>query len=166
MALINFNYQLTWSDFRSVSTAPDFADEYAQIHPDITFTNFQLTRRGRALVITGVDVTIRLIADDCWAVTAHQNADLLKHEQGHYDILAIGAREFYNRLMGLSAANADALQPRASALFQQFNQAANEVDDRYDTLTNHSINTSVQQSWDQSIARAKANPRGTLRDLP
>jgi len=166
MALINFDYQLRWPDFRPVSIAPDFADEYAQIHPDMTFTNFQLTRRRRALVITSVDVTIRLIPEDCWAVTSHQNANLLRHEQGHYDIAAIAAREFYNRLMGLSAANADALQPRASALFQQFNQVANEVDDRYDTLTNHSINVDVQHTWDQSIARVKANPRGTLRDLP
>ncbi|MBL0057154.1 MAG: DUF922 domain-containing protein [Chitinophagaceae bacterium] len=166
MALNNFNYQLTWSDFRSVSIAPDFADEYAQIHPDLTFTNFQLTRNRRALNITSVDVTIRLIPEDCWAVSAHQNADLLKHEQGHYDILAISAREFYNRLMSLSAANSDALQVRVNALFQQFQQTANDVDDRYDTLTNHSINVSVQQTWDQRIAAVKANPRGTLRDLP
>lgn len=166
MALINFDYQLRWTDFRSVSIAPDFADEYAQIHPDVTFTNFQLTRNRRALSITGVDVTIRLIPEDCWAVTSHQNADLLKHEQGHYDIAAISAREFHNRLLRISGADSDAIQSRVNTLFQQFQQTTDQADDRYDTLTNHSINVDVQHTWDLSIARVKANPRGTLRDLP
>ncbi|MBK6381143.1 MAG: DUF922 domain-containing protein [Chitinophagaceae bacterium] len=94
--------------------------------------------------------------------------DLLKHEQGHYDILAISAREFYNTLIGLSAATADALQRRVNQLKERFAQQVTQVDARYDSesQTNHGINTAIQQTWDQKIAAAKANPRGRLTDLP
>ena len=166
MAVNNFDYQLSWSDFSPQSITPGNANEFAQIHPDMTFSNFTMSRNRRGVVISGVDINIRLITDDCWVVSGHTAADLLKHEQGHYDIVALTARQFYNSLIGLSAANATALQQRMNTLLQTYHSNARTVDSRYDSLTNHGANVSVQQSWDRQIAAAKANPRGTINDLP
>ncbi|MBK8786679.1 MAG: DUF922 domain-containing protein [Chitinophagaceae bacterium] len=168
MPLNNFDRILTWQDFNQQLGQPGGANEYAQIHPDIAPSNFVLARVRNALTITDVTIDLSLIADDCWVVTSRMTNDLLKHEQGHYDILAISAREFYNTLIGLSAATADALQRRVNQLKERFAQQVTQVDARYDSesQTNHGINTAIQQTWDQKIAAAKANPRGRLTDLP
>lgn len=166
MPLNNFAYPLTWGDFNRRSGELMSGNEWAQIHPDITFSDFQLGRVRNAVAITDVNVTIRLIPEDCWVIESHMNDALLRHEQVHYDIIAISARAFYNALVGLSARNTDALQTSVSRLFARFAQEAETVDDRYDTLTNHGINTTVQQSWEAAVATVKANVRGTLHDLP
>lgn len=168
MPLNNFNRILSWSDFNQQLGQPGGANEYAQIHPDIAPSNFVLARVRNAVTITDVTIDLSLIADDCWVVASHMTNDLLKHEQGHYDILAISAREFFNALVGLSAATTDALQRRVTQLQQRFAQQATQVDARYDSesQTNHGINASIQQTWDQRIATAKANSRGRLADLP
>lgn len=166
MPLNNFDRTLSWSDFNQQLGQPGGVTEFAQIHPDIAPGEFVLGRVRNAITITDVTIDLNLIAEDCWVVASRMTDDLLKHEQGHYDILAIGAREFYNTLVGLSSSTTNALQRRVDQLKERFAQQATRVDARYDTKTNHGINTSVQQTWDQKIAAAKANPRGRLADLP
>ena len=168
MPLNNFDRTLSWSDFNQQLRQPGGVNEFAQIHPDMAPSNFVLARVRNAIIITDVTIDLSLIADDCWVVTSRMTNDLLKHEQGHYDILAISAREFFNALVGFSATTTDALQRKVNQLQQRFAQQATQVDARYDSenQTNHGINTSVQQSWDQKIAATKANPRGRLADLP
>ncbi|MEO7306561.1 MAG: DUF922 domain-containing protein [Ferruginibacter sp.] len=168
MPLNNFNRTLSWSDFNQQQGQPGAANEYAQIHPDSAPSDFVLARVRNALTVTAVTIDLSLIADDCWVVASHMTNDLLKHEQGHYDILAISAREFYNAVVGVSASTTDALQRKVSQLQERFAQQATRVDARYDSesQTNHGINATIQQTWDQRIAAAKANPRGRLADLP
>ena len=168
MPLNNFDRTLSWSDFNQQLGQPGGANEYAQIHPEIAPSNFVLARVRNAITVTDVTIDLGLVTDDCWVVTSRMTNDLLKHEQGHYDILAISAREFYNAVVGLSAATTNALQRRVTRLQQRFAQQATRVDARYDSenQTNHGINTSVQQTWDQRIAAVKTNPRGVLADLP
>ena len=166
MPLQNFARTLTWPDFTPQSGELMLGNEWAQIHPDITFSDFQLGRVRNGVAITDVTVNIRLIAEDCWVIDSHRNAALLRHEQVHYDIIAISARQFYNALVGLSARNTDALQRRVTQLHTRLAEQARVVDERYDTLTNHGINTSVQQAWETSVAAAKTNAHGTLANLP
>ena len=168
MPLNNFNKTLSWSDFNQQPGQPGGANEFAQIHPDMAPSNFVLARVKNAITVTDVTIDLSLIADDCWVVASRMNNDLLKHEQGHYDILAISARELYNALVGLSATTTDALQRKATKLQEKFAQQATQVDARYDSenQTNHGINATIQQTWDQRIAAAKASPGGKLADLP
>lgn len=166
MALNNFDYQVQWPDFAPQSDRPPGQTEYAQIHPETLISNLRMGRNGRSVTIGRLDITIRLIRADCWVVVSRKTDELLKHEQGHYDILAIGARAFYNRLMTLSENSVSDLQNYMNDIQRNFNTNVRDVDSRYDTATNHGINTTVQQTWDRQIATAKANPAGTINDLP
>ena len=166
MALTNFTYSISWSDFTQLSARPHGENEDAQIHPDISFSNFQLARNGRAATISGVDVNISLVSNDCWVVRAQMTNDLLTHEQGHYDIVALSAREFYNTLMGLSAASVHALQTKVTRLHTKFQSSATAVDSRYDTQTNHSRNTQKQQQWNKAITVEKQKLSGGIDNLP
>lgn len=166
MPLNNFNRILSWQDFNPQQGQPGGANEYAQIHPDTTFTNLRMRRNGRSVTIASLDITIRLIASDCWVVVTRKTDELLKHEQGHYDIMAIAARVLYNRLLTLRENSVSDLQNYMNDIRENFRTNVRDVDSRYDTQTNHGINTSVQQTWDRQIATLKVNPNGTLADLP
>ena len=120
MALSKFTYSLSWSDFTSLSARPHGENEDAQIHPDISFSNFQLARKGRAATISGVDVNISLVSNDCWVVRAQMTHDLLTHEQGHYDIIALTAREFYNSLLNFTAKSTRALETSITEAYERY----------------------------------------------
>lgn len=162
----SFTYSISWSDFNPQSSRPQGVTEDAQIHPEMSFSNFQLARNRNSVSITDVDVNISLVSNDCWVVSSQMTNDLLIHEQGHYDIIAISAREFYNALIGLSAASTHALQTKVTQLQARFQKKATTVDARYDTQTDHSRNTQPQQQWNKAIAAEKQKSNGSISNLP
>jgi hypothetical protein len=166
MPVINFDMLVSWSQFSNFSSRPSNKDEDAQISQQISFSNFELQRARGLLSIKDVNVVISLVSSECWVVSSQMSNSLLKHEQGHYDILALSARELFQALSGLSAATARELQLAASRLQTSFGEHATRVNDRYDTQTDHSRNAAAQQLWDNRISSAKLNPHGTLTNLP
>ena len=166
MPLANFTYTLTWSDFTPKNTRPAGEKEDAQIHPDVSFSNFQLASKGKAVIIKDVDMDLHLVPVDCWVVSSAMTADLLKHEQGHYDIMALSAREIYNDLLALKGTSTNDLQKKAGALKTKAQKKVKQVDDRYDVKTSHSQNANVQKTWDQSIATELQKPNGSIDNLP
>lgn len=167
MAINGFSYTVSWSDFTVVQARPPGVPEDAQIHTEIRPGKFTLGRKGRSVTITDVDIEIALVAADCWVLSSqNNNNDLLKHEQGHYDIVALNAKELYRSLVGLSAASTHALQIRATKLQKSLQRKVTKVNASYDTLTNHSRNTTTQQIWDQKIIVEKQKPDGSTDNLP
>ena len=165
MPLNNFNYSVTWTDFALQSSRPTGAheDAHIQVHYDYTY---QLKRNGNAVIINSADVNMNVVLPKSWVVSSQMTNDLLSHEQGHYDITALGARELYNALLQLSAASGNVLQTRAAQLNQRIQQKIDRVNIRYDTQTNHSQDTAAQQTWQQRIAAEKQKPDGSIDNLP
>jgi hypothetical protein len=166
MAINGTSYSLSWSDFTSVSTRPQGVTEDAQVHPEIRPSNFKIARKGRSVTITDLDIDVGLVSADCWVLSTAKNNDLLKHEQGHFDIIAINAKELYKKLVGLSAASVQALQTSATQLQAKLQRKVTTVDARYDTQTDHSRKKNEQQKWDQQIASEKQKPDGSIDNLP
>jgi hypothetical protein len=165
MGVNNFNYTVSWSDFTQTSSRPPGEHEDAHIHTRMNLA-YQMGGKGNATIISSADIDVLIVSEDCWVVTSGMKADLLKHEQGHYDIQALVAREFYDKLMALSAPTDDKLRTKIRQLETNFQQVTNRTNARYDRSTDHSNNSSVQQTWDQKIETAKRNVNGTVNDLP
>lgn len=166
MPLQNFNHLISWSDFITRSVRPTNVTEDAQIHPEISPGKIKLASKGKAVNIAEVDINITLVKSDCWVIEGKQSDYLLKHEQGHYDILAISAREFHNSLIGLSAASSHELQKLVSKLQENVQKNVANVDARYDTQTKHSLDMATQDSWNKKIAAEKQKPNGSIDNLP
>ena len=170
MALTNFNKTISWNDFNKVPARPPGKSEDAVISAtwDIDVPEFAM--KGNAIVLGKYTVNVFLVKEKCNVVTdiatGSKSAELLKHEQGHFDIVALGAREFHTKAAGLSAATEDELNAKLKKLREDMTDKTDAVDERYDKATNHSINTDVQQIWNTKINAAKLNPRGTVSDLP
>lgn len=165
MALDGFDYNVSWSDFNHLPTRPQSVDEDAETHSKFPHS-YQFGRNKNAVIVTGADVNISMISSLCWVVSSRKSDLLLNHEQGHYDITALGAREFYNKLLALKAQNENKMERSIKELNARLQQKINTINIRYDTQTDHSQNAGVQQAWDKQIAAEKQKPDGSLDNLP
>ncbi|WP_158070029.1 DUF922 domain-containing protein [Cnuella takakiae] len=130
------------------------------------FSNIKLKSKGKSVGIADIDIKLYLVSEECWVVTKEMSNYLLKHEQGHYDILALSARELYKKLLTLSALNTQQLQESVTQLSEKTQERVKKVDERYDQQTNHSRDKAAQQIWDQKIAAEKQKPDGSIDNLP
>jgi hypothetical protein len=90
--------------------------------------------------------------------------DLLKHEQGHYDITALIARDLFIEIMQLkgntyptgAAALAD-----LSPILNKFGGKAEKIAVIYDSVqqTNHGANSAPQATWNAMIKKSFTEPR-------
>ena len=165
MAINNFDHLVDWSEFRTVSSRHSGVKEDAEIKAN-SAVSYRTRRRGNAASIVDATVDIVTVLEESWVVGDKKTDILLKHEQGHYDITALGTREFYKQLLLLTANSTNSLTEKINALKQQFQQKIDTCNSRYDTQTNHGLITSQQDTWNQKIAAAKVNPVGVINDLP
>src|SRR5215470_868208 len=168
-AMSGFPRNLSWNDFPRVQNSP------APPHQARTAARWATTGWTVRVVngeyrVHGARVNVSLDGSNMWAVPgARTSAALLRHEQGHYDITGLIARDLIRKILDLSldAVVIGAMQgagntPQqhqnfALARFQSyintFMQEANDLsaklqtnpvtraDGIYDVQTNHSQNT-------------------------
>lgn len=165
MPLNNFDRLITWAEFTTVFSRPSGVNEDAKITADST-VRYRIRRRGNAISIVDARVTIVTTTVESWVVSNKKTDWLLKHEQGHYDITALGTRALYNELPTLTADSTRELEVKKTALTQKYQNKIDTCNSKYDNLTNHGLNNAVQDTWNLQIATAKTNISGTIDDLP
>jgi len=116
--------------------------------------------------VVSFNTTITVSRSESWVVRGQQSADLLRHEQGHYDITALGAREVHDRSSTLTSAQCPEINREVQQIEGDVQTRINQANRRYDTQTNHGANATVQQRWNTSIRNAMNKNNGTLADLP
>ena len=167
MALSGFDHSVQWHEFRPVSQRPEGISEDAQMRTRTVAFRFGTQQpRGQDCRVISATVSIAVDGGRSWVVDGRQSDGLLRHEQGHYDIVALGTRELYNRVLTLTAPRCPDINTLARQLQQQMQTQIDAADDRYDDRTNHGNNASVQQTWEARIRSAKQSATGTLADLP
>jgi len=152
---------LRWSNFRVVESSPDLsADEVAQIHPEMSMPpNIQVVNTNGAFRLNSFTINVAPVAQDTIVLrTATQTPELLRHEQGHYDLLILVARAMARDLGAASASNPAALNQRVQTVQQTHNNNAQAIDAAYDTQTDHGRNAVQQSAWSQAITAALASP--------
>lgn len=167
MALTGLSRSLTWDDFSERDSAPDGSDESAFTKAVFPFT-YDYETSGSSARITNVTMGISMDSSASWVVTDDESADLLEHEQGHYGITALGARDLYRQLSSLAAANVAALRAAANAAKTAIQSRIDAMNTRYDGTTdgtNHGQDRSAQQRWSGRIRSALADAAGTLGSL-
>lgn len=148
--------KITWNLFRPVSFIPGTKEE-AQIHSEIApLVNLvpKKTVNGRyrlpdATMNVGINRTDTLVLR-----AAKQTDDLLKHEQGHYNLLILVARALARELESIEAGTVAELVTKMQKAQTDHDTRASAIDDAYDTQTQHSRSTTQQLKWDAEIKRA------------
>lgn len=170
--LLNLTRVLTWSDFARVnkSPAPGQTMEVAQTATDIVPSGFGIEHipGGSSVRLKdSVQVEIQFKPKDSWVFNwvftqsqSYQDA-LLNHENGHYKIVGLIARDFFLALMALKAntyPNASALQTDLRQVSDSIAAKAQPAQDKYDDETKNGTDASKQATWDGYILKAFTTP--------
>ena len=163
---------LRWSDFRG--SVPRNTDEanVAATAASLGWTYaYEFERSGGGCIyrITNVQAAATFHSENSWVKPGFETAEVLEHEQGHFDITEIYRRTFETRtreLVGTTGACQGRTSKRAStriareisariepiydALWAEHNQRQAD----YDLATGHGMFAAAQQDWTRRIAAA------------
>lgn len=141
--------RLAWSDFKG--TPP--SDSYAGAITASGFAydaNIHFDARDR--MIMDVDVYCYFTKHDSWKKPGTNSAYHLEHEQHHFDITYLGAMDFIN-----AAKKAKFTENNYNKLLADiFNKTYDKntaLQHKYDLETQHSINKTQQEEWNNKISK-------------
>jgi len=157
--------QLTWSDFKGkVPEKPkNDAETATGLSYDFSTAMAQNGKDKWKATFSSLEGTISLDRCESWVKPDAKSEDLLKHEQGHYDISECWAREFNkalqalkNKLMGSGnssqAAEADLLK-QTDKILKAFQKENEKMQKEYDSKgeTDHGKKQGKQNEWNTKI---------------
>jgi hypothetical protein len=168
MAVKNWPSKVNWNQFKKVAKAPGGATTVAHIEGEYRNPpgrQFQVVQDGKLFKLTDVNLVLKLIRAETWVIKGKESKDLLAHEQGHWDILGLIAREYHKEIKKLRGTSVAQLQSRFQKLEARIAEKRDNLNSGsggYDTETDHGREKAQQKKWDALIATCK----GSGTDLP
>lgn len=143
----SLNRPLSWADFKG---APDYNNPGGAITASgfAFYANMNMVGKDIYLNVT---VYTFFSKKNSWKKPNINSNYHLQHEQHHFDITRISAERFYNELLKANFS----VNNYSKLLSSLFNKAFDEntaLQQKYDSETHHSINTSQQLKWNNKIA--------------
>jgi len=93
------DYFLRWSDFHAGSNTAAFEDSHSVIKYAYTWTvNSNQIGNQILFLIENIQLSVEFYPDLSWGRPLQTNDDLLKHEQGHFDLAEMIKRENLQKL--------------------------------------------------------------------
>jgi hypothetical protein len=156
---------LTWDDYEERPVVIDPLDGSTQ--DAVTAFAFDLLpdlpaerHNGRFRMPRSMSISITPVA--LVRTDAAQTDDLLAHEQLHYDVGFVIARQLARELNVIDAATEPALRALLDQLIElHFHTRARLIQTRYDHESNHSRNAHFQRVWKHNMATCLANPHAS-----
>jgi len=176
MAVLGWPKTLNWTHFGKPRTSVPlgYGGSHTDCHIEIDIDySWQGTRRltpGGDYALREVKVVVKTNSLDTWVIagvpTASNQARVLKHEQGHYNIAGITARDVDRALAALRNSDSAALEAEATSVADAIIASGQTEEDTYDDDpanggTDHGNDVAQQATWTSQIAAAKS-----LDDLP
>lgn len=156
---------ITWQEFRAISTRPSGENEDAQIETTVVQPNrVSIVQEQRRLRLGNYEGTLQIVRNNSWVVATHKTEKLLEHEQGHFDITGLCARDLMKALGNLRADTAEELQQEVTRLYEAYDAWGDKLSEQYDEETNRSRNEAAQRDWNARIRTAiqQGTSLGTL----
>ncbi|WP_455210790.1 DUF922 domain-containing protein [Kaarinaea lacus] len=166
MPLSGFNHTIHWSEFQIVDQCPPGSVKEAEV---VILTNLIWQTAAQSsgdCQVVGVKASLRVDHNKSWVLKGKKGVYLRHHEQGHYDITAIGMREMYNMILALVKTRCEEINQEAHRIQHNMQQLIDNTRLRYHHQTNHGSNLNVQKAWEAQIRSVKLRSDGVLAELP
>ena len=166
---------LKWSDFSGPQPTSNPNNMWAQAAPEFSPSGVATTSYGKGStqsfgLADSVTVAITFNSSKSWVlplVASQSEAEktrLLKHEQGHYDLAALLARDMFLEFMQLKAvrlSSSSAVATEVKAVHARYSGIAQPLQDLYDskTQTDHGRDQAAQSKWEGFIKSAFTTER-------
>lgn len=170
---------LTWADFGTPvpKTPPGPGQTAVAAHTEVKYPiTYGWASSGKSFTLAdNVTVAVQLDKSKTWVANwvfdqpkQFQN-DLLNHEQGHYDIGALLARDMFIEIMQLKGKTFGSKAELDKAVADVVNaHRSQKVHDKYDLAneTNHGRNATQQKVWDGYFQKARTTQRTPAVQAP
>lgn len=144
--------QISWNEFKDVATRPSGETEDAQIETQTAQPErVGVAREQGRFRLGDFEVRLKVVRDNSWVVVSQKNDTLLAHEQEHFDITGLVARDLVKALGALRVGTTDELQRDVSRLYEAYDTWAKSLSKQYDDETNHGRNVKIQAEWETRI---------------
>jgi hypothetical protein len=139
--------ELRWDDFRKSPPAHQKFNAQSWVALDISV----LCVQGRFFY----DVSAVFNCDSSWVKQVKGVDKLLRHEQGHFDLAEIAARDLRKALSELneSCGDLDEMKKKVNVLATYNRMQLNTEHSRYDSETRYGGDSKRQKKWEEKIAR-------------
>ncbi len=140
------NNPLEWVDFKA---RPDGKSKF---HALTASTFGASTSSGKNNTVF-IKITSYFIPERSWVKPGKQKTALLKHEQLHFDLCEVYARQLRQQMKEKDNWSAKKFsrdfQKMTKSLLKKYERAQN----KYDRKTQHGLKKEVQAKWEQDVAR-------------
>ncbi|NEM97805.1 DUF922 domain-containing protein [Pontibacter burrus] len=133
---------LTWGDFKA---QPDSLNP----HHALTAANLAVDAKCNANKLE-YDVKCVFLANESWTKNIKSDK-LLQHEQLHFDLTEVHARQLRKELKALGTVCPDARPKLAATVNAAFARWKAEQD-KFDAQSKHGLDATVSAEWEQTIA--------------
>lgn len=142
---------LKWSDFK----APvDESNPHAALTMSGSHVSYHWNQHSGNYTVT-FDVACAMFRDMSWTRVEKQSPELLKHEQVHFDIAKVFAKQLLVSLNNRTYTSD--FKNEIDAVDKQNAKDRASMQLEYDAQTNHSRNKEMQQKWEAYVADLLAN---------
>lgn len=146
LILWNHHIRLTWDDFQGPADKQRRVGVQAATQVMIELNSHIESNQAH------FSVSCYFEKPSSWTINRESDY-LLAHEQLHFDIAELYAREMRKRLKALSGVCHGNLESRVRQIYREVNREHNAFQDRYDRETEHSKNRGKQAEWEVKVAR-------------
>ena len=142
----NPDRKLIWADFKA---EPRRGSHYAaEVFTSFAYEGKSTVKDG--IIILNLTAKAYMLKNSSWGRSDARSAYALNHEQRHFDIVKIIAERFKRKIQ----ANILTLEDYNSEMQYEFIESfreMNRLQTQYDNETNHSLNQTDQERWNQKI---------------
>jgi hypothetical protein len=146
-------YKLKWSDFQGSPNPSGTFDEEAGIKIKIEVTG-KITRNT-------YDISVSCIFDKSksWTTTKDTGTYLLEHEQIHFDIGEIYARQLRKKFSEMNDITDVNFEERVRKMYHDVNSSCTDYENKYEFETCHSTNRIKQALWKERVDSIMSNTK-------
>ena len=139
----NADRPLTWDDFRGkpakrFSAASTTYDIYKYLKPD--------NERSATVTVEAV-----FFCNKSWKKLSWINNSVLIHEQKHFDIAELYARQLRQRISDMKYRDYEDLKQKSDSVYTVIDKEMDVYQDKYDDETDASMNGDKQREWNKMI---------------
>lgn len=176
MSLHGFRHTLSWSeDFTKLDEPPSGQEHLSAftVAPAETFggmeARYDSDSELYSLKSSSVKVKIQMKKSQSWVLKDSRTDQLLRHEQLHYNISALGGRDLERELKKLTAKTTEELRWKRGDLTSQLQGLVDQINDEYDSRilwgTDHGRIKLHQECWELHIKKLMNDDTAKLESI-
>ena len=143
---------LVWNDFTGT---PDQTSSYfASTYWNLNYKYSGVKMDADTVSLKGLELTLQFDGTRSWLKEGKATDDLLKHEQGHFDIGKLCQLEILVIVKTTVFYKAD-FKTQLKTIFNNTMEKYKALGRKYDEETNHSINKEKQEEWNNFLLKEK-----------